>query len=195
MRYIKKHKNHAKERLNMEYVLMCTKSQQIYYVYLTSTRAIKKVTDLSQASRFSSMIEAKNLREHASGKLKKYKIRSINDAIKQNSIAKEKYTKRKIIPTSIRTNIYNKAKGRCAICGKFIPCNEYTIDHIVPLSKGGTDEESNLQCCCLICNQMKQDMLPNKMMKQMSKIMMHQLEKKENKKYKKRLKKQLKKRS
>lgn len=60
MQYIKKQKNHAKERLNMEYVLMCTKSQQIYYVYLTSTREIKKVTDLSQASRFSSMIEAKN---------------------------------------------------------------------------------------------------------------------------------------
>ena len=176
----------------MEYVLMCTKSQQVHYVYLTSTRAIKKVTDLSEASRFSSTIEAKNLRDHASGKLKKYKIRSINDAIKQNNTAKEK-RKRKIIPNSIRTNIYNKAKGRCAICGKFIPCNEYMIDHIVPLSKGGTDEESNLQCCCLICNQMKQDMLPNKMIKQMSKIMIHQLEKKENKKYKKKLKKRLKK--
>ena len=55
-----------KRGLTMEYVLMCTKSQQVHYVCLTSTRAVKKVTNLSQASRFMSQTEAKRLRDHAS---------------------------------------------------------------------------------------------------------------------------------
>ena len=44
----------------MEYVLMCTKSKQIHYVSLTTTRAIKKVTDLSQASRFMDKTDVKD---------------------------------------------------------------------------------------------------------------------------------------
>ena len=175
----------------MEYVLMCRKSKQIHYVYLTATRAIKKVTDLSQASRFMDKMEAKKLRDHAPRKLKKYKIKSIEEANLLNNTNKEAQVKRKAIPAQTRTMIYNKAKGHCAICGKFVPCDEYTIDHIIPISKGGTDDESNLQCCCLTCNRMKQDILPEELIKQMSKIMIYQLRKKKNRKCRKKLKKKL----
>lgn len=54
--------------------------RKIYGGGLTSTRAVKKVTNLSQASRFMSQTEAKRLRDHASKKLRKYKIRSIAEA-------------------------------------------------------------------------------------------------------------------
>ena len=30
-----------------------------------------------------------------------------------------------------------------------------TIDHKIPLSRGGTDDLSNLQCLCKRCNQIK----------------------------------------
>ena len=176
----------------MEYVLMCTKSQQVHYVCLTLTRAVKKVTNLSQASRFMSQTEAKRLRDHASKKLRKYKIRSIAEATTESRTIQEKQQiKRKAIPASVRAKIYNQSEGHCAICGKFVTCDAYTIDHIIPLSKGGTDEESNLQCTCLVCNRMKQDILPDDLVKKMSKIMVYQLKKKENKKYKKKLKKKL----
>lgn len=87
----------------MEYVLMCTKSQQVHYVCLTSTRAVKKVTNLSQASRFMSQTEAKRLRDHASKKLRKYKIRSIAEATTESRTIQEKQQiKRKAIPASVR---------------------------------------------------------------------------------------------
>ena len=63
--------------------------------------------------------------------------------------------KRKNLPQSTRITIYNKAEGRCAICGDFVPYDEFTIDHIEPLSKGGDNEPENLQCTCRFCNFLK----------------------------------------
>ena len=40
----------------------------------------------------------------------------------------------------------------CAICKS---TEKLTIDHIVPLSKGGTHDLLNLQCLCIKCNQKK----------------------------------------
>lgn len=33
-----------------------------------------------------------------------------------------------------------------------------TVDHVIPRSRGGTDDESNLVCSCSVCNQEKADM-------------------------------------
>lgn len=41
----------------------------------------------------------------------------------------------------------------CYYCGS--PAN--TVDHLVPLSKGGTHEEHNLVACCTRCNSSKKD--------------------------------------
>jgi len=32
-----------------------------------------------------------------------------------------------------------------------------TVDHLIPVSKGGTDQESNLVACCVQCNSAKRD--------------------------------------
>lgn len=56
-----------------------------------------------------------------------------------------------------RNLVYNRTEGHCGICGKFIPLEEYTIDHIIPLSKGGTNALDNLQACCGFCNKAKDD--------------------------------------
>lgn len=32
---------------------------------------------------------------------------------------------------------------------------ELTVDHIIPLSKGGKNEKKNKQCLCYTCNQIK----------------------------------------
>ena len=38
-------------------------------------------------------------------------------------------------------------KWRCAVCGEILDA-AYEIDHIVPLSHGGSNEKSNLQALC-----------------------------------------------
>lgn len=63
--------------------------------------------------------------------------------------------KRKNLPQSTRITVYNKTEGRCAICGDFVPYDDFTIDHIEPLSKGGDNEPENLQCTCRFCNFLK----------------------------------------
>jgi 5-methylcytosine-specific restriction endonuclease McrA len=45
----------------------------------------------------------------------------------------------------------------CVRCGKHLEGNDYTIDHIIPLNKGGTHDLHNLQAMCRVCNGTKQD--------------------------------------
>lgn len=67
--------------------------------------------------------------------------------------------------------LYEKDKGICYICGgkcdyedytyrdnTFIAGNYYpSIDHVIPLIKGGTDEWNNLKLAHRICNSLKRD--------------------------------------
>lgn len=103
---------------------------------------------------------------------------------------KEQRVKRSAIPQSIREMVYSDSYGRCAICGSFIPFRDLTIDHIVPVAKGGTNERSNLQPACRCCNQLKQDMDMDALYSKIFDIIKyHLLSKEDNKKNLKRLRK------
>lgn len=58
-----------------------------------------------------------------------------------------------------KKTVYAKCNGVCAICGKPVKFKKMTVDHIVPLSKGGTNDIANLQLAHLTCNRAKADML------------------------------------
>ena len=92
---------------------------------------------------------------------------------------------RKCFTTQERAAVYNKTEGHCAICGEFVPYTDVTVDHIIPLAKGGSNDLSNLQCSCGVCNRIKQDILPEDLMKKLTGIMIYQVRQKGNKKYKK----------
>jgi 5-methylcytosine-specific restriction endonuclease McrA len=43
-------------------------------------------------------------------------------------------------------------KGRCAICGKPMDLTGYHIDHIIPLARGGLNNDANIQLTHPKCN-------------------------------------------
>lgn len=56
------------------------------------------------------------------------------------------------------TAIFDKQRGLCANCKKKLfksGAKKYHVDHVVPLSKGGSNWPSNLQCLCPRCNMSK----------------------------------------
>lgn len=55
------------------------------------------------------------------------------------------------------------ASGICYFCGEKFPPKELTMDHLVPLSRGGTSRKSNLVPACKECNTRKKISLPFEM--------------------------------
>ena len=61
--------------------------------------------------------------------------------------------------------VYKKFEGRCQICGEMTDTNDRTdkkvgnnypsVDHIIPISKGGTHTWDNVQLAHIICNSKK----------------------------------------
>jgi HNH endonuclease len=56
------------------------------------------------------------------------------------------------IPLAVRQRVLLRDGGRCRHCGSY---KEPQIDHIIPYSRGGSDEVSNLQVLCGPCNRRK----------------------------------------
>jgi len=52
------------------------------------------------------------------------------------------------------------AKGVCHYCGQPTPARDLTMDHIVPLARGGRSTKGNLVPACKDCNNRKKHLLP-----------------------------------
>ena len=52
------------------------------------------------------------------------------------------------------------AKGVCGYCGAATPAKEMTMDHIVPIARGGKSIKGNVIPCCKACNTKKKQLLP-----------------------------------
>ncbi len=144
----------------------------IYYCYIDSKNAIYKTQNINLATRFSDSKKAYNILYKATKKLKGYQV--INLEKNEKADESTKINRRQFSSTK-RTIIYNKNKGRCAICGKFVPYDVFTVDHIIPLAKGGNNELNNLQCTCRTCNLIKQDILPEDLMDKIIEIVLYQM--------------------
>ena len=76
----------------------------------------------------------------------------VEDDVDQIDLIPTPRSSRKQIPFITRARVVARDKFKCVTCSaeRFL-----TIDHIVPVSKGGTDDEGNLQTLCSICNSKK----------------------------------------
>jgi hypothetical protein len=66
-------------------------------------------------------------------------------------------TQRGKVSIEIQEFVRQRAAGLCEYCHTQ-ECWQYvrfTVDHVVPLSKGGTDDQTNLALACFHCNRRK----------------------------------------
>jgi len=52
------------------------------------------------------------------------------------------------------------AKGKCHYCGRRFHPSQLTMDHIVPIVRGGFTRKQNVVTCCKECNSKKKYLLP-----------------------------------
>lgn len=65
--------------------------------------------------------------------------------------------KRKCIPAAVTRQVL--ASERCAYCGE--ENFPLTVDHVIPVSRGGSDELENLAPACMPCNREKLNFTPD----------------------------------
>lgn len=148
-----------------------------YYCSMNEHNAISKTQDINTAKVFDKKEQAERILIIAPTKLKGFKVVKIDE---DKNVIVSTQDKRKQFTTEERIHVYNKNKGRCAICGRFVAFDKFTIDHIIPLSKEGTNELNNLQCTCKTCNLIKQDILPEDLMDKLEEIILYQMKKNYN---------------
>lgn len=149
------------------------------YIAHSKTGAIIKVKDIEQAQDFYSVERAIHQRKKAPGKCAGYyyidtsKNGNVEELSGTNNISQQK---RKKFSVKERMIIYRKTQGHCYLCGEFVDFDSFEIEHKVPLSKGGTNELSNVFCACHCCNTIKHDIYPKDFFEKISQIFMYQME-------------------
>lgn len=61
----------------------------------------------------------------------------------------------------LRYEVLRRDNHSCRYCGATAPDVKLTVDHVVPVALGGTDEPSNLVTACAGCNSGKSSTTPN----------------------------------
>ncbi|MBS7805775.1 HNH endonuclease [Rhizobiales bacterium TNE-4] len=65
-------------------------------------------------------------------------------------------TKRRTFSSKERLAYFLQAKGHCAQCSlKITPGKRWDLDHVIPLSLGGSNDITNLQVLCQACHTQK----------------------------------------
>ena len=83
---------------------------------------------------------------------------SFNIEITEQQLRREKNRARELRKSRWWQNII--AKGICHWCGNSFPKDELTMDHVVPVSRGGLSSRGNLVPACKECNNRKKYLLP-----------------------------------
>lgn len=76
---------------------------------------------------------------------------------KKENKNKNKNESRDPISPKLRFEVFKRDKYVCQYCGACGPDVELEIDHVIPVSRGGTDDINNLKTACFKCNRGKGD--------------------------------------
>ncbi|EFK05374.1 HNH endonuclease domain protein [delta proteobacterium NaphS2] len=81
-----------------------------------------------------------------------------SDGVDKKAISREKQKARRLR----RTNWWytRLQKGECYYCGRKVGRENLTMDHVVPLIRGGKSSKGNVVAACKECNNKKKYLLP-----------------------------------
>ena len=85
----------------------------------------------------------------------------IEIAADERHIARERAKARELKASSWWRNLLSR--GVCHYCGRKFPPSELTMDHLVPVSRGGKSTRGNVVPACLECNRKKKYLTPAEM--------------------------------
>jgi hypothetical protein len=122
-----------------------------YYIYQNNLYSFKKSDSYSEQ-------EKKLLiKEHYFKHEKKFQRlqKEIKLFEKLESMEKSEFQQsREPIPEEVRFAVWRRDSGKCVKCGSK---EKLEFDHIIPVSKGGSNTERNIQLLCEKCNREKSD--------------------------------------
>lgn len=138
------------------------KSQLEYYIHITNNMVGKVLRNRGLVVRKGSdyeLVDHSNLSQQeidsllaaCEHRLSEF-IESRGDAIWDHRRKSSGY-----VSGTLRYEVLKSAMFRCDLCGVSADDRALEVDHILPRSKGGSDEISNLQALCYSCNAMKRD--------------------------------------
>ena len=84
---------------------------------------------------------------------------AFNNAIKRNRVHwqyKELKYRRTRLSSKLRYKILKRDNFKCVLCGNTAKTNILEVDHIIPISRGGSNDDDNLRTSCNACNKGKQ---------------------------------------
>lgn len=146
-----------------------------YIHYDASARRSDLVSDVNEATEMANDL-AVSILNRCSKKLKGFEsipaesVKKSASSTLSNSSVKIIKTPRRRFTAKERRDIYIRDKGTCGICGRFVPPDSFTVDHIVPIS-------------------IKDDALQDDFFQVMLSVVDYQISDKHNKKIKKGIKK------
>jgi hypothetical protein len=87
----------------------------------------------------------------------KFKLVAVEGEEDLTISAVKELPRRRLIPTSVKLEVWQRDRGRCVVCGA---TDELHFDHILPYSKGGTSVTAeNVQLLCARHNIAKRDQI------------------------------------
>lgn len=89
----------------------------------------------------------------------KLPVKELAKAGAANKIAPQQLARRQLqgrTRDTKRRQVWIDQGGKCAVCDRVVfGKGEVHLDHIIPISHGGTDDDNNLQILCVPCHEDK----------------------------------------
>lgn len=114
----------------------------------------KKLNESANEYRINNRVE---IRVRHKGHMKKYRVSWKGQITSKRAKAIRRTAKFQITPEKLE-KAFNKTDGFCPYCGDEITKTKFSLDHIKPISKQGTNHLNNLIACCNTCNSKKGNM-------------------------------------